>query len=433
MYVNQLEKPFLEELEARGLLKQRTAELVEPDFSAAERPTLYVGYDPSATSLHAGSLIPILTMDRFRRRGGQIIILLGGATGLIGDPSGKDLERKLENEASVLKRIGMLAAQLQGLFARTEGPEPIVVNNGDWYGGMPVLQFLRDIGKHFSVNQMLTRESVRSRLEDRDHGISFTEFSYQLFQGYDFLHLFQTYGCTIQMGASDQWGNIVSGVDLVRRVAGSTVHGLTLPLLTNSEGKKYGKSEKGAVWLDPELTSPYLFYQFWWNSTDDDAPRFLRWLTDYSEQEVEELAKGSPELRLPQKALADYLTARVHGAEQADLARRVSAVIFSDDFGQLSNDVVDVLASTVPTVRVSAAEPCLIAETLVLLKACKSKSEARRLITQGAVSVNGQKLSAAEEELAGYSAGRDALVVAVGKSRRFLVHFDQSTRHSSSR
>jgi tyrosyl-tRNA synthetase len=231
--------PFLRDLEARGLLCDKTADVAEPDFK--DRPTLYVGYDPTATSLHAGSLIPLLGMDRFRRRGGQLIVLVGGATGLIGDPSGKSQERTLQTHQVVQERIEALRQQMTQFFERTDGPAPIFVNNADWYRQLDVIEFLRDVGKHFSVNQMLTRDSVRSRIEREGQGISFTEFSYQLLQSYDFLHLFRTYGCRWQMGASDQWGNIVSGIDLVRRCTGEKVLGLTLPLLTNSEGKKYGK------------------------------------------------------------------------------------------------------------------------------------------------------------------------------------------------
>jgi tyrosyl-tRNA synthetase len=425
MRPDDLREPFLADLTTRGLLRQKTAELQEPDFSGDKRPVLYVGYDPTGASLHAGSLVPVLTMDRFRRRGGQIIVLLGGATGLIGDPSGKDQERLLESETVVAERIEKLGDQLRKLFSRTDGPEPIVVNNADFYAGMPVFQFLRDIGKHFSVNQMLVRESIRARIEDREHGISFTEFSYQLFQAYDFLHLFRTYGCTIQMGASDQWGNIVSGVDLIRRVTGSSVHGLTLPLLTNSEGKKYGKSEKGAIWLDPSRTSPYLFYQFWFNSTDQDAPQFLRWLTDHTPEKVEELCAAPPERRVPQKALADWLTARVHGQAQADLAWRASAVIFSDAYDELREDVIEVISQSVPTLSWPPAERCLAADALVKLQSCKSKSEARRLIDQRAVSANGAQVSVADEDLRTHARGAGAVVIAAGKAHRFLVRFDK--------
>ena len=271
--------PFLADMEARGLLNQKTPELTDA-YITEHRPAMYVGFDPSAPSLHAGNLMPLLGMDRYRQRGGQVVVLLGGATGLIGDPSGKDAERNLQTEDVVEANIEGQRKQFERLFALTDGPEPIYVNNADWWRKMDVVSFLRDVGKHFSVNAMLTKDSVRNRIENRDQGISFTEFSYQLLQGYDFVHLHRTHNVQIQMGGSDQWGNIVGGVDLMRRIEGVQAHAVTYPLLTNSEGKKYGKSEKGAVWIDPDLTSPYEFYQFWLNSADADAPKFLSWLTD---------------------------------------------------------------------------------------------------------------------------------------------------------
>ena len=424
MVANSLKLPFLQELEWRGLLKQTIAEFAEPDFK--RRPVLYVGYDPSASSLHAGSLIPVLSMDRFRRRGGQIIVLLGGATGLIGDPSGKDEERSLENEPTVNERIGKLREQLRSLFARTDGPDPIFVNNADWYRGMGVIPFLRDIGKNFSVNQMLMRDSVRTRIEGRDQGISFTEFSYQLLQAYDFVHLHREYGCTIQMGASDQWGNIVSGVDLVRRMTGNVVHGVTLPLLTNSEGKKYGKSEKGAIWLDPILTSPYEFYQFWYNSTDADAPIFLRWLSDYTAQDIADFQSQPNSERVPQKALAEWLTARVHGREQAELARRASAVIFAGAYDELKPDLVEMLSQAVPTYKTQNDKRCPAWAALVALSAAKSKSEARRLVEQRSVAANGSPISDIEDDLRTFSGATGAVIISVGKARRFLVRMSEA-------
>ena len=414
--------PFLADLESRGLISQKTVELTDPVLSKSP-PPLYVGYDPSAGSLHAGSLIPLLGMDRYKRRGGQIIVLLGGATGLIGDPSGKDRERTLETREVIARRIERLQRQASKFFGRTEGPEPIFVNNADWYRDMHVIAFLRDVGKNFSVNQMLARDSVRTRIQNREQGISFTEFAYQLLQSYDYLHLFREHGCRIQMGASDQWGNIVSGVDLVRRAAGATVYGLTFPLLTNSEGKKYGKSEKGAVWLDPELTSPYEFYQFWLNSADDDVGRFLRWLTDLSSDEVEFLAAAPPHERRPQKALAAALTVRVHGARDAETARRASRVIFSGKAAGMDSAVADMVARSVPTLTASPDLSCPVADAMVRVGAAPSKGGARRLVKQNAVSVNGTRVSDAKEDLLRHRAGAGVVVLSVGKSKRYLVRF----------
>lgn len=414
--------PFLEELEARGLLNQKTPELTD-DLIERDRPPLYVGVDPSGPSLHAGHLIPLLGTDRYRRRGGQIIILKGGATGMIGDPSGKDTERSLQQEEAVRANIESQRKQFEGLFAATDGPAPIFVNNADWYRDMDVIRFLREVGKHFSVNAMLMKDSVRNRIENRDQGISFTEFAYQLLQGFDFVHLYREYGCAIQMGGSDQWGNIVGGVDLLRRMEGVQGHGLTYPLLTNSEGKKYGKSEKGAVWLDPDLTSPYEFYQFWLNTADADAPRFLSWLTDLHLDELEALKAAPAHERRPQKALAELLTTRVHGADQAALSEEASQVIFKGRAETLSPALVATIARAVPTLDATGGEPLALIDAMVSVEAAASKGEARRLIKQNAVSANGRKLTEETEDLRDHKAGADAVILSVGKAKRFLVRF----------
>ncbi|HEY5721414.1 MAG TPA: tyrosine--tRNA ligase [Allosphingosinicella sp.] len=419
--------PFLADLESRDLLRQKTAEASEPDFSKS--PALYVGFDPSAISLHAGSLIPLTAMDRWRRRGGQIIVLLGGATGLVGDPSGKDQERAMESQEVVAERIEAIGRQISAFFARTEGREPITVNNADWYRGMDVLRFLRDVGKNFSVNQMLARDSVRSRIDNRDQGISFTEFSYQLLQAYDFLHLNRTYQCRWQMGASDQWGNIVSGTDLIRRVTGSGAHGVTLPLLTNSEGKKYGKSEKGAIWLDPNLTSPYDFYQFWLNSSDSDVGRFLAWLTDLEAHDIADLLAGDLSARAAQRQLAFTLTSRLHGAQAAELARASSEVMFSGKYHLLSESVAEMLEAAVGRVEVTDAA-VTFPELLVDAGAAKSKAEARRLIEQRAVFLNGVPVTdpaAATQALSAVGLG----ILSVGKHRRFVVRKRNKERSAS--
>jgi tyrosyl-tRNA synthetase len=414
--------PFLAELEARGLLHQKTPELTDAVI-AAERPPLYVGVDPSGPSLHAGHLIPLLGTDRYRRRGGQIIILQGGATGMIGDPSGKDAERNLQAEEAVRSNIESQRKQFEALFAATDGPAPIFVNNADWYRDMDVIRFLREVGKHFSVNAMLQKDSVKNRIENREQGISFTEFSYALLQGYDFVHLHRAHGCRIQMGGSDQWGNIVGGVDLMRRMEGVQGHALTYPLLTNSEGKKYGKSEKGAVWLDPKQTSPYEFYQFWLNSADADTPKFLAWLTDIDLDFLEELKAAPAHERRPQKALAELLTARVHGARAAALAEEASAVIFSGKADSLSGELLDIIAKAVPMLSIYGNISAPLLDTLVGIGATASKSEARRLIQQNAVSANGVKLNEENADLWDHRAGAGAVVVSVGKAKRFLVRW----------
>ncbi|WP_306016955.1 tyrosine--tRNA ligase [Oceanicaulis sp. MMSF_3324] len=416
--------PFLADMEARGLLNQKTPELTDA-YITEHRPAMYVGFDPSAPSLHAGNLMPLLGMDRYRQRGGQIVVLLGGATGLIGDPSGKDAERNLQTEDVVLANIEGQRKQFERLFAMTDGPEPIFVNNADWWRKMDVVSFLRDVGKHFSVNAMLTKDSVRNRIENRDQGISFTEFSYQLLQGYDFVHLHRAHNVQIQMGGSDQWGNIVGGVDLMRRIEGVQAHAVTYPLLTNSEGKKYGKSEKGAVWIDPDLTSPYEFYQFWLNSADADAPKFLSWLTDVDLGQLEELTQAEPHLRLPQKALAELLTARVHGQKAADLAIEASTVIFKGKSDNLSAELIDMIARAVPTLDAKADDELKLIDAMVdeTVQAAASKGEARRLLKQNSVSLNGQKVQDETADVREHRTGAGAVVMSVGKAKRFLIRF----------
>lgn len=416
--------PFLADLKARGLIHQKTPELTDA-LIEKERPPLYVGFDPSAPSLHAGNMIPMLGMDHYRRRGGQIIMLLGGATGMIGDPSGKDAERALQTAETVDANIASQRKQVEDFFARTEGPAPIIVNNADWYREMDVISFLRDVGKHFSVNAMLTKESVKARIENREQGISYTEFSYQLLQGYDFVHLYREHGCTLQMGGSDQWGNIVGGVDLLRRMEGVQGHALTYPLLTNAEGKKYGKSEKGAVWLNPDETSPYEFYQFWLNSTDEDAPKFLRQLTDIDLDALKALEAAPAHERRTQKALAELLTARVHGEDAARLAVEASTVIFKGKAETLSAELVAMIASAVPTLDAPAGAPATLIEALTdeTLGAAASKGEARRLLKQNAVSLNGVKVQDETADLRAHQAGAGAVILSVGKAKRYLVRF----------
>ncbi|MCP2677916.1 tyrosine--tRNA ligase [Maricaulaceae bacterium NA33B04] len=415
---------FLSDLEARDLIHQKTPDMTDA-LIEKDRPPIYVGTDPSAPNLHAGNMIPLLGLDRYRRRGGQIILLLGGATGMIGDPSGKDAERDLQAAEAVEANIASQRKQMEAFFARTDGPDPIIVNNADWFKQMNAIEFLRDIGKFFSVNAMLQKDSVKTRIENREQGISYTEFSYALLQGFDFVHLYRKYGCSVQMGGSDQWGNIVGGVDLLRRMEGVQGHALTYPLLTNSEGKKYGKSEKGAVWLNPDETSPYEFYQFWLNSTDEDAPKFLKQLTDIDLDALKELEAAPAHERQVQKALAELITGRVHGADAARLSIEASQVIFKGKADTLSEGLVAMIASAVPTLDITAGAPAVLIDVLVdeALGAAASKGEARRLLKQNAVSLNGAKVQDEQADLREHIAGAGAVIVSVGKAKRFLVRF----------
>lgn len=415
---------FLKDLEARSLLNQKTPDLTDKRIEDIRSP-LYVGFDPSADSLHAGSLIPLLSMDRYRRRGMKVIMLFGGATGLIGDPSGKDEERTLESEETILQRVESLQCQAGAFFGRTDGPQPIFVNNIKWFRGMEVLSFLRDVGKNFSVNQMLLRESIRSRIESRSQGISYTEFSYALLQAYDYLYLFEHYDCRLQMGASDQWGNICSGIDLIRRRHSVAVDGLTLPLLTNAAGRKYGKTEKGAVWLDPNLTSPYYFYQFWLGTDDRDVERFLMWFTDYPVEEIHGLAAAySYETRELQRRLAFWLTARVHGESVADIARRASEAIFSGTAEELNAEVISMLTEAVPNLRLKKNEPAPAIDVIVKLGAAQSKSDVRRLIAQGGLYANGVAIGDPFVDLRTFRRNGDSIIIGKGKSSRFLLVFE---------
>jgi tyrosyl-tRNA synthetase len=390
-----------EELSWRGMVQQTTAE----NFGdvLAKPMTMYVGFDPSARSLHAGSLVPLMLMSHLRRHGHHPIALVGGATGMIGDPSGKSSERKLLDSDAVSDNSRALRAQLESFFAADDGPPVKIVDNLEWLGGLRLLDFLRDVGKHFAVNQMIQRDSVRQRFESREEGISYTEFSYMLLQAYDFLELHRRYGCRLQSGASDQWGNIVSGVDLVRRLEGETVYGMTAPLLTDAAGKKYGKSEKGAVFLDPTLTSPFAFYQFWLNSQDADVGRFLRWLTFRSREEIEAFEAALGKERLAQRALAEDLTRRVHGPDElARVLRATEALFGGGDLRGIGGDLLDEALAAAPSITVPRTrfegEGALIVDLLTEVAACPSKSDARRQLGAGGIAVNGLPLGTASVE-----------------------------------
>jgi tyrosyl-tRNA synthetase len=422
-----------EELSWRGLVQQTTSDHLAELLAT---PTvIYTGFDPSASSLHAGTLVPLMTMAHLRRHGHRIIALVGGATGMIGDPSGKTSERKLLDADEVGANTRQLAAQLARFFEAGEGPPVSIVDNLDWLGKLSLVDFLRDVGKHFAVNQMMQRDSVRQRFETREAGISYTEFSYMLLQAYDFVELHRRYGCRLQCGASDQWGNIVSGVDLVRRLAGETVHGLTMPLLTNSEGKKYGKTEKGALFLDGRLTSPYAFYQFWLNTADADVGRFLRWFTLRPQAEIEALEAGAQVgsgERVAQKALAEDLTRRIHGQAELDRVLRATASLFGGgDLRGVGGDLLDEALVAAPSITVPrgrfAGDGALLVDLLAEVGACPSKSDARRQIAAGAIAVNGTPLAAgsAEARLTAADLIDDRLLVLRrGKRNSYVIRVD---------
>ncbi|MAK91039.1 MAG: tyrosine--tRNA ligase [Oceanospirillaceae bacterium] len=330
---------LIADLKARGLLNQATADEELNEHLESGFRSLYCGFDPTADSLHIGSLVPLLALKRFQLAGHKPIALVGGATGLIGDPSFKAAERKLNGPEVVAGWVEKLKAQVSRFIDFDGDNAAEVVNNLDWVGQMNVLDFLRDVGKHFSVNSMIQKESVKQRIEREGSGISFTEFTYMLLQSYDFAELAQRESCTLQIGGSDQWGNIVGGVELARRMYSKQVFGLTLPLVTKADGTKFGKTESGTIWLDPKKTSPYAFYQFWMNTADADVYKFLRYFTFLPIEKIEEIEATDAEIqgrKTAQPVLADEVTRLVHGDEALASAKRITEALFSGDVAQLS-------------------------------------------------------------------------------------------------
>ncbi|MES2523722.1 MAG: tyrosine--tRNA ligase [Gemmatimonadota bacterium] len=392
----------LYELAWRELLSQHTDGLA--DAFRAGQVTGYCGFDPTASSLHVGNLVPVMGLMHLQRAGHRPIALVGGGTGMIGDPSGKSSERVLQDQDAIAANAEAIRAQLER-FLDFEGPNAArLVNNADWLGSLSLLEFLRDTGKHFSINYMLAKDSVKSRL---DAGISFTEFSYMLLQAHDYLELHKRLGVTLQLGGSDQWGNITAGLSLIRSTTGHEAHGLTLPLITNANGTKFGKSEAGAVWLDPSRTSPYQFYQFWIGADDRDVSRLVRYFTLLPLEEIEALdaaTRSAPEGRAAQRALAHDVTARVHGEEAARGAREVSALLFEKgDPAALSDAALAALRDEIPFALYApgadsgaSADGIDIYECLTALGIAASRGAAKRLLEQGGVSVNGAKLTAAD-------------------------------------
>lgn len=388
--MQQPREDLIKEFEWRGLVAQISNEEKLGSYLANVR-SVYCGFDPTADSLHIGSLVPLIALRRFQLAGHRPILLLGGATGLIGDPSGRDDERSLNQQETVAGWVEKLRAQV-GRFLDFDGVNAAVIcNNLEWTQKLDVISFLRDVGKHFSVNAMVQRDSVKARLHREEQGISYTEFSYMLLQAMDFLELAKREDCLLQIGGSDQWGNIVSGVDLIRRHTGQEAFALTMPLVTKADGSKFGKTASGAVWLDAQKTSPYAFYQFWLNSADADVEKFLKLFTFMTEREISELvasSKQAPEHRLAQRELAQRVTELVHGEEAVRSAERISASLFGgneaslrpEDFQQLSQDGL-------PSVAVPPGEGLL--NIMVAVGAAKSAGDARKLVQGKGVRLNG--------------------------------------------
>ncbi len=387
---------FLQELQARGLIAQMTGgEALAEHLNSGSR-TLYCGFDPTADSLHIGSLVPLLMLKRFQLAGHKPIALVGGATGLIGDPSFKAQERKLNTPDVVASWVDKLKDQVSQFIDFDCGVlSAEVVNNLDWVGNMDVLSFLRDVGKHFSINNMINKESVKQRIEREGEGISFTEFTYMLLQSYDFAELYKRNNCTLQIGGSDQWGNITGGIDLTRRTHGAQVFGLTMPLVTKSDGTKFGKTETGTVWLSPTKTSPYAFYQFWLNTADADAYKFLRYFTFLSvekiaEIEAEDIARATkPEA---QRILAEEVTRLVHGDSGLLAAQRITAALFNDELTSLSeSDLLQLQQDGLPSSKLVRAEIAEIPLTQIFADAelAASGKQVKDALVRNAVFVNG--------------------------------------------
>ncbi|MFO0916182.1 MAG: tyrosine--tRNA ligase [Pirellulales bacterium] len=419
---------FFEDLQWRGLVHQVT----DPEHFAewiAKPRVVYAGFDPTSDSLHAGSLLPLMLLRRFQRAGHQPIAVVGGATGMIGDPSGKSAERNLLDVETLQRNVDGMARQMKQFLDFDQPQRPaLLLNNFDWIRGFSYLEFLRDVGKNFPVNVMLAKDSVKSRLGRDDVGISYTEFSYMLLQAYDFVYLHQRHGCELQVGGSDQWGNITAGVDLGRRMHGAQLQGMTCPLLTKTDGSKMGKTESGAVWLSPEKTSPYAFYQYWKNVADDDVEPCLKVLTELPRAEIEALAAeraAAPHERTSQTRLAQELTRMVHGAEGLALAEKATAFFFGGEISGATDRQLQEIFHDVPSSAVErsvlAAGGLSVIDALCAAQLAKSKSDARRTIEQGGAYVNNRRIDDVDARLSPADLASESFVVLRSGRKRYAL------------
>jgi tyrosyl-tRNA synthetase len=389
---------LLSELEWRGLVYDATEGLA--DVLGKEQVTAYIGFDPTASSLHVGSLLTVMGLARLQRFGHRPIAIVGGGTGMIGDPSGKSQERLLLSREQIEENVAGIRQQLSRfLDFDAAGNAARIVNNAEWLASFDLLGFLRDTGKYFTVNYMLQKEAVNRRLESEE-GISYTDFSFLLLQARDFVELFDRYGCTLQMGGSDQWGNITAGIDLIRKLRARKAHGLVWPLLMTASGSKFGKTETGTVWLDPARTSPFKFYQFWLNTDDRDVVTYLKYFTYLDRPAVDALeatTKSEPETREAQRVLAREVTARVHGADQVTRAEQASTVLFGEDITTLNADEVLAVFEDVPSTEIPGeafdAEGMGVVDLVARVQLAPSKAEARRLVQSGGVYVNNRRVA----------------------------------------
>lgn len=421
---------ILDELKWRGLIHQSTDE-AELRELLAHPQAVYAGFDPTADSLHVGHLLPLMMLRRFQSFGHRPIALVGGATGMIGDPSGKSEERNLLTRDALEQNVSGMRKQMERFLDFSGSSAASIVNNLDWIAPWTYLEFLRDVGKNFPVGVMLAKDSVRNRIDREGSGISYTEFSYMLLQAYDFVHLARAHQCVLQIGGSDQWGNITAGIELGRRMDGRSLHGLTCPLLLTSDGRKMGKTDKGAVWVDAARTSPYAFYQYWVNVADSDVLMCLRFLTELSHDEITELAKSledEPHKRLCQLRLAAWMTEFIHGPAGLASATRASAMLFGGgeiselDDAQLLEIFADVPSCQLERGALESGLPLI--DALVIAKLANSKSEARRTIEQNGAYINNRPASGIDRQLTATDlASESVIVLRSGKKKYALVRF----------
>lgn len=417
---------LLQDLEWRGLLYQQTDADGMAKLLEEQSVSLYCGVDPTADSMHIGHIVPLLTLRRFQKAGHRPILLVGGATGMIGDPSGRSEERQLQTVEQIDKNVQGIRGQLERIFDFAEdGNGAQLVNNRDWIGNINTIEFLRDYGKLINVNYMLAKDTIASRL---DTGISFTEFAYTLIQGIDYNHLYNHYNCRIQVGGSDQWGNITTGLEVIRKTheEETKAFGITIPLVTKADGTKFGKTAGGAVWLDGKKTSPYEFYQFWINAADADVIKYLKIFTFLTREEIEALAisvEEEPHLRKAQKALAEEMTRLIHGQEALEQAIRITAALFSGDLKALSAEEMKDAFKDVPSIEM-AKEDKNIVDLLVEAGISSSKRQAREDVSNGAISVNGEKVTDLEYVFDAKDRLEDAFsIVRRGKKKYHMVKF----------
>jgi len=418
------------DLSWRGLVHQSTDPALDAWLEAEPR-TLYAGFDPSADSLHVGHFVPLMILRRYQKAGHRPIAVVGGATGMIGDPSGRSDERNLLSRETLAANVEALKGQLSNFLDFDGEHAARMVNNFDWMNQFSFLDFLRDVGKNLPVNVMLAKDSVKSRLERTDSGLSYTEFSYMLLQAYDFVHLSQHFGCQLQIGGSDQWGNITAGIDLARRMRGVQLYGMTCPLLTKADGAKMGKTASGAVWLSAKKTSPYQFFQYWFNVDDEDAGKCLRMLTELSRPEIEQLdanRAAAPEKRESQRRLAEELTRLVHGPSGLAAAQRATEIFFGAEIADLSDAQLGEIFADVPSRELPRARltdgGLSVVDALVEAGLAKSKGDARRVVEQGGASVNNRKIDGIATQLGpSHLASETIMVLRSGKKKYALLRF----------